>query len=127
MARSVSLSVVLVALLAGCGGQTLDDIGRGLNSAAKSKKTFDALRKADDLEARDKAVVNAFCSVTTQLADNGETADQTLFWEQVKAQARDDYGVAGSAVAGPVDKLRALIDLNAENPGAALRYAQACH
>jgi hypothetical protein len=108
------------------GGETLDDIGRGLNSAVKSKKTFDALAKSNDLEARDKAVVNAFCSVSTQLANNDETPDETAFWTEVKQQARDDYGLAGSAVAGPADKLRAMIDLSAANPGAALRYAQAC-
>jgi hypothetical protein len=126
IARSHAWCVVLLALVAGCGGETLDDIGRGLSSAAKSKKTFDALTKADDLEAQDKAVVNAFCSVATQLANNDETADETAFWTDVKQRARDGYGLAGGAVAGPADKLRALLDLSAASPYAAVRYAKAC-
>jgi hypothetical protein len=126
IARSHAWGAVLLVLVAGCGGETLDDIGRGLNSAAKSKKTYDALTKANDLEAQDKAVVNAFCSVSTQLANNDETVDETAFWNDVKQQARDDYGLAGSAIAGPADKLRALVDLSEANPAVALRYAQAC-
>ena len=72
-------------------------------------------------------MVNAFCSVSTQLANNGETPDQTAFWTDVKQHARDDYGLAGGVVAGPVDKLRAMIDISADNPYVAIRYAEACH
>jgi hypothetical protein len=114
----------------GCGttsGQTLDDVLRGLRSAALSKKTYNAIRHADDLEATDKAVLNAFCNVARELADNGGTLSEQKYFETVETRAELELGVVASTpVKAAVGRLRAFYDLASINGGVANLYARAC-
>jgi hypothetical protein len=128
--RLATVGVVAASLslgAAGCGGESLDDVLRGLKSAAVSKKTYDALKHANDLEKRDKAVVNAFCGVTTQLADNNESLTTEEYFDRIKANAESQLGEYGSKpLTSALGKLRATYDLASINGGTAQLYARAC-
>jgi hypothetical protein len=111
----------------GGGGESLDDVLRGLRNAALSKKTYNAISHADDLDATEKATVNAFCNVATQLADNGETVTEEEYFEAVKQEAEDELGVVGSApLNAAVARWRAFYDFATISGGAANLYARAC-
>ncbi len=92
-----------------------------------SKKTYDAVRRSGDLDARDRAVVNAFCSVVTQVADNGERPSEAQYIDRIVAQAEAEVGEPGSIlIRGRVNQLRATYDLAQINGRAAQLYAQSC-
>jgi hypothetical protein len=105
----------------------MDDVLRGLQNAAKSKKTFDALSNTDDLAKSEKAVVNAFCSVTTQLADNQETLSEQQYFNALSNEVRAELGPLSSPAQTALAKLRATYDLASINPQVAIRYARACY
>lgn len=130
LSRDVMVTSLCVLTVAGCGGgsaETIDDIARGIKSAVASKTTYDALKYSDDLAKRDKAVVKAFCSVTTQVADNNETVTQQQYFDRITATAEENLGEYGSiAVASQVRKLRAILDLQGLNPQAARAYVHNC-
>jgi len=124
---AVSCLVLTFLLVGGCSGESYDDVLRGLRSAAMSKATYNALRHAEDLDATDKAVVNAFCSVATQLANNGESLSEQQFFDRVKARTQIKLGQFDvNPVNAAVGKLRATYDLAQINGGAARLYVQAC-
>lgn len=136
--RTVCGGVVAAGMLVaaiGCGGgggtsggaQTLDDVLRGLQSAAKSKATFDAIRHSDDLAKTEKAVINAFCSVTTQLADNQETYTEQQYFDSITGEIRTELGYLSSPALTALGKLRATYDLATISPPVARYYAQACY
>lgn len=128
---ALAVAAASAVLAAGCGGsgggQTADDVLRGLENAAKSKKTFDALRKSNDLETDQKAVINAFCSVTTQLADNNETLQEQEYFNRISTQVESELGYLSSPADSVLSKLRATYDLANINPRAAQYYARACY
>jgi hypothetical protein len=119
--------MALTPLACGGGGkgEAFEDVLRGLRSAAESRATYDALRHSDDLEKSQKAVINAFCQVTTQLADNRETVTEEEYFARIRAAAAE-LGAAGSKLDSALSKLRATYDLAKFNPRAAQLYARAC-
>jgi len=125
---AIATTVVITSLVAAsCGGETYDDVLRGLQKAALSGKTYNALSHTDDLKANEKAVINAFCSVATQLADNGETITEEQYFERIRSQTESDLGVVASLpVNAAVGKLRAIYDLASINGGTANLYVRAC-
>jgi hypothetical protein len=117
----------LTLAVAGCGGESLDDVLRGLKSAAESKATYDAIAHADDLEKREKAVVNAFCTVTNNLSENEESPTEEAYFEQIQAEAERELGEPISEpLTSALDKLRATYDLAQINGRAAQLYVKAC-
>lgn len=130
--RMACVGVVGAGMLvaaSGCGPpptQTMDDVLRGLQNAAKSKKTFDALSNSDDLAKTEKAVVNAFCSVTTQLADNQETLSEQQYFDRMSNEIRAELGLVSSPALSALTKLRTTYDLASINPQLAIHYARAC-
>lgn len=125
------LCAIAACVLGGCGDggsrQAFDDVLRGLQRAALSGKTYNAVRHADDLDATEKAVVNAFCRIAAELADQSETLSEPEYFEAVKTRAEFELGVIGSLpVDAAVRRLRTFYDLASINGGAANYYARAC-
>lgn len=128
--RGLSLLVACV-LAGGCGGggaQSFEDVLRGLKNAAGSKATYDAIRHSDDFARQEKAAINAFCSVATQLADNNETVTAEDFFTRVNSEAQAELGEYGAKpVLSAVAKIRATYAFANINPQLAAQYVRACY
>lgn len=123
----MGVGVGLSALIAvGCGGQSLDDIARGIGQARSTPQAGEALSQGKSLDDfADKAALRAFCEVATRVANSSNSPTG----EQVAADIRAEMqqaGVPALAVNGPLGKLEAGINLAEVNGQAAVRYARAC-
>jgi len=126
--RLLILVTLAAIFIAGCGGETYDDVLQGLRGAALSGKTYNAIRHADDLDASQKAVVNAFCNIATQLADNEEAITTEQYFDQIQADATREAGfLEAKAVETAVTRLRAIYDLSSINGHTATLYVNACY
>jgi hypothetical protein len=125
--RSISCAVLACAAVAGCGGTTIEDVAHGLKNAAMSKATYDALRHSDDLDATEKAAVNALCSVATQVSEGSEPISEQEYYDRLRASATQQYGALPSAaLSSALGKVRTTVDLAGVSPPAARAYVRAC-
>lgn len=137
VAASVGLALVVLTL-GGCGSgggdasasQSYGEVLAGLQQAASSHRGYDAVARANGLEAPEKAVVASFCKLASQILPNHEAfklAEHAYIYSRVRTVAEvEAKGHQLGAVWAAASKLRSALDLAALDAKSIEDYRRAC-
>jgi hypothetical protein len=107
-----------------------EQILRGLEQAAQADSGYNALRRAEQLDVAERAVVESFCNFAWQIGVNREAAkldEHAYLVARIRNSAEFDLDETYSAeVETAMGELRDVIDLTALDGGLVARYKKAC-
>jgi hypothetical protein len=136
VAASVGLALV-VAALGGCGsggdasgGQSYEELLRGLKRAAVAHRGYHAVTRARALEAPERAVIVAFCKFTSQVVlghEAAKLAEHAYIYSRIRTRSElEAEGHQLSAVSAAANELRSAIDLTTLDAKSIRDYRRAC-
>ncbi len=131
------LALALVLAAAGCGGgeagggESYASLIHGLMTAATSHRSYDAVHRPADLDAVQRASLDAFCETTREMLRNGETyklSNWGYYLSRIKRLAEEELPfVSASRVNRAVDQMESLFGLRSFDDRSAKAYARACY
>jgi hypothetical protein len=101
--------------------------------AAKANATYDAYGFAIDLRGAQKAVIDGFCVVVTEVGTGPESrklADPAYFSDRIRSAARSEAEAENASPASirrAVDQLKAIVEPESFSPALVKSYAKACY
>jgi hypothetical protein len=137
--RSVVVALLLIgAMLSGCGGdasaggtEEYETLLHGLEQAAETDASYNAVERAEDLKPVLRASLNAFCETNRELLVNSEAGKSTqagYLINRIRIRAERELPFVSTAPVGDaVTRYRDLFGLDSFNPTAVRRYAKACY
>jgi hypothetical protein len=111
--------------------QAYQGLLRGLQKAALAEQTFHAARKANSLDAGQKAALKSFCNFAWQIVVNGEQAKLgKTQYVAGRITTYAEYNLSPSdypSTEAAVRELESVIDLSKLDAGLTRSYSKACY
>lgn len=110
--------------LAGCGGQSYDDVLRTLRSSSPDDAA--AVFRDADLSAEERFAIDMLCVTTDSVNDTGQPPSAFDWAGAYRRAINPPSTLSIGSVTRSADRLDTTLNLTAVNPSAAARYAQFC-